>query len=36
VHKPNEHTRISELHRAVELYRDVIERLVGAGGASCS
>lgn len=36
VHKPNEHTRISELHRAVELYREVLERRVCAGGAPCS
>ena len=36
VHKPNEHTRISELHRAVELYRFVIERLVCGEGATCS
>jgi acetylornithine deacetylase/succinyl-diaminopimelate desuccinylase-like protein len=36
VHKPNEHTRVSELHRAVELYRDVIARLVCAGDAPCS
>ena len=27
VHKPNEHTRISELHRAVELYAALIGRL---------
>jgi acetylornithine deacetylase/succinyl-diaminopimelate desuccinylase-like protein len=36
VHKPNEHTRISELHRAVELYQALFERLVLAKDASCS
>ena len=36
VHKPNEHTRISELHRAVELYREVLERRVCAGDVPCS
>lgn len=30
VHKPNEHTRISELARARDLYRDAIETLCGA------
>jgi acetylornithine deacetylase/succinyl-diaminopimelate desuccinylase-like protein len=28
VHKPNEYTRVSELHRAVQLYRALLERLV--------
>ncbi len=32
VHKPNEHTRISELHRAVVLYQALFERLVCAQG----
>ena len=36
VHKPNEHTRVSELHSAVELYATLFEALVGARGASCS
>ena len=39
VHKPNEHTRISELHRAVELYSALLERLVClvcSRGTSCS
>ncbi|MEX2207446.1 MAG: M20/M25/M40 family metallo-hydrolase [Myxococcota bacterium] len=36
VHKPNEHTRISELHRAVALYHALFERLVLAKDASCS
>lgn len=39
VHKPNEHTRISDLHHAVELYRALLERLaclVCSGGVPCS
>ena len=39
VHKPNEHTRISELHRAVELYGALLERLVClvcSGDTKCS
>jgi len=39
VHKPNEHTRISELHSAVELYGALLERLVClvcSGGVPCS
>jgi succinyl-diaminopimelate desuccinylase len=36
VHKPNEHTRIPELHRAVELYREVLERRACAGDVPCS
>jgi acetylornithine deacetylase/succinyl-diaminopimelate desuccinylase-like protein len=36
VHKPNEHTRISELHRAVELYAALFERLLRAGSTKCS
>ncbi len=36
VHKPNEHTRISELHRAVELYGAIFERLLLAGDSPCS
>ncbi len=34
VHKPNEHTRISQLSQAVTLYRAALTRL--AGGARCS
>jgi succinyl-diaminopimelate desuccinylase len=33
VHKPNEHTSISQLHRAVTLYRTAVTRLAGPGGA---
>ena len=36
VHKPNEHTRISELHGAVELYQALFERLVCGKGSKCS
>lgn len=36
VHKPNEHTRVSDLHQAVSLYRAALARLAGGGGASCS
>jgi acetylornithine deacetylase/succinyl-diaminopimelate desuccinylase-like protein len=35
VHRPNEHTRVSQLHQAVSLYRAALTRLAG-GGASCS
>jgi acetylornithine deacetylase/succinyl-diaminopimelate desuccinylase-like protein len=33
VHKPNEHTRVSQLHQAVTLYRAALLRLAGAGAA---
>ncbi|HKC50454.1 MAG TPA: M20/M25/M40 family metallo-hydrolase [Myxococcota bacterium] len=33
VHKPNEHTRVSQLHQAVTLYRAALARLAGPGGA---
>jgi acetylornithine deacetylase/succinyl-diaminopimelate desuccinylase-like protein len=33
VHKPNEHTRVSQLHQAVALYRSVLLRLAGPGAA---
>jgi succinyl-diaminopimelate desuccinylase len=33
VHKPNEHTRISQLHQAVSLYRAALGRLAGSGAA---
>ena len=36
VHKPNEHTRISELHRAVELYHALLESRVCARAVPCS
>jgi acetylornithine deacetylase/succinyl-diaminopimelate desuccinylase-like protein len=36
VHRPNEHTRISQLHQAVTLYRAALARLAGSGGARCS
>ena len=37
VHRPNEHTRISQLLRARELYREVIGRLcVGSEGKPCT
>lgn len=36
VHKPNEHTRVSQLHQAVTLYRAALARLAGPGGAPCS
>ena len=40
VHKPNEHTRVSQLHQAVSLYRAALARLAGAaladGGAACT
>jgi succinyl-diaminopimelate desuccinylase len=36
VHKPNEHTRVSQLHQAVTLYRAALVRLAGPGGARCS
>jgi succinyl-diaminopimelate desuccinylase len=39
VHRPNEYTRISELHRAVELYGALLERLVClvcSRGTKCS
>ncbi len=39
VHKPNEHTRISELHHAVELYRALLVRLaclICSGDTACS
>lgn len=36
VHKPNEHTRVSELQRAVELYGAVFERLLFAKEKPCS
>jgi succinyl-diaminopimelate desuccinylase len=36
VHKPNEHTRISQLHQAVALYRAALAGLAGTGGESCS
>jgi acetylornithine deacetylase/succinyl-diaminopimelate desuccinylase-like protein len=32
VHKPNEHTRVSQLHQAVTLYRAALLRLAGPGG----
>jgi acetylornithine deacetylase/succinyl-diaminopimelate desuccinylase-like protein len=35
VHRPNEHTRVSQLHQAVSLYRAALLRLAG-GGAPCS
>jgi acetylornithine deacetylase/succinyl-diaminopimelate desuccinylase-like protein len=31
VHKPNEHTRVSQLHQAVSLYRAALARLAGEG-----
>jgi succinyl-diaminopimelate desuccinylase len=34
VHRPNEHTRVSQLERAVTLYGELLARL--AGGAACS
>ena len=36
VHRPNEHTRVSQLHQAVTLYRAALARLAGSGGAPCS
>ena len=36
VHKPNEHTRISELHKALELYSHLFQTLTRAGDAPCS
>ena len=35
VHRPNEHTRVSQLHQAVSVYRAALARLAG-GGARCS
>ena len=36
VHRPNEHTRISELHRAVEIYGGVVRRLCIEEEGPCS
>ena len=36
VHKPNEHTKVSQLHQAVSIYRAAIARLAGPGGAPCT
>ena len=39
VHKPNEHTSVAQLHRAVELYRALLVRLaclVCSGRPTCS
>jgi acetylornithine deacetylase/succinyl-diaminopimelate desuccinylase-like protein len=33
VHKPNEHTSVSQLHQAVSLYRAAIARLAGRGAS---
>jgi succinyl-diaminopimelate desuccinylase len=33
VHRPNEHTRIPELHRVVEFYTETLRRLAGPDGA---
>jgi succinyl-diaminopimelate desuccinylase len=35
VHRPNEHTRISQLERAVEIYRGVVERICIEESAPC-
>ena len=36
VHRPNEHTRISELKRAVEIYREVVHQLCVEESEPCS
>ncbi|HXZ83888.1 MAG TPA: M20/M25/M40 family metallo-hydrolase, partial [Myxococcota bacterium] len=35
VHRPNEHTRVSQLHQAVSVYRAALARLAG-GAAPCT